>query len=980
MLPIRIEMFGGLVIVDGFRTITRFRTKKAGALLAHLAFHLGRSFPREELIELLWPDTDLDKGRMSLRTELAALRRQLEPPGIPTGSVIEADANFVRLKPGAVNTDVSEYRDALQAGANAADDSERIGPLSTAAALYTGELLSGYYDDWIVPEREHITATYLAALRKLTRLHAALRNTSLALEFAHRAVRADEFSEEAHRDLIRLYLAVGDTEAAAGQLARLLVILRDELARPPSEATRQLQEEVAQRAGTVRPPKQAPASLAAKHVSKEPRSEEAFVGGKPRLYRLPARFTRFFGRIEELERLVRQLTPEGAEASSSQNTRLVTLSGPGGTGKTRLALEAAERLAPAYDNAVWFIPLEEIRDPELIPGAIADTLCINTLCIKRSPSVQVIDQVADVLWGRPTLLVLDNYEQLAVSGSSVVSALLTRAPDLRCLVTSRVRLALPGEREVPLSPLPVPAGQTLPEELLEVPSVQLYVDRAQSVRPDFQITKGNAEAVATLCERLEGVPLAIELAAARAQVLTPAQMADMIGERFALLSTRRTDKVSRHRSLWATIDWSYALLSPELQRFFTQLSVFRGGWTLEAVQSTAAEPRALEYLTQLRGHSMVIAEERGTEFRFSLFDSLRDYADTRLSDEERREAQGRHGAYYWALAERLQMDAPSGGQRAALERLEQDHDNFRAALHRALECDPALATRLAGSLWSFWQAHGHYAEGRAALAKVLAHPANQDVREPAEVEALAHAVNAAGSLAWNQGDYEEGRACHERALALFRSIDHARGTAYALIWLGNDAYHSGDYHTARRHYDESLGLMRALEDENGIGYGLVWLGNVESRLEHYEEAAGFYEECLALARSGNDRQLTSYCLYGLGYGAYKQGRLDDAEGFHRECLLVRQELGDKLGVATSLESFAFLAHAQGRHDRAVELAAAAETLREEIGAPVPPIMRKEYDTMLAASKGSLSPSLHAELEARSRSLGLDGAIALALNA
>lgn len=966
-------MFGGLRVIYGPRTITRFRTKKAGALLAYLAYHVGRTFPREELIELLWPESELDRGRMSLRTELASLRRQLEPPGVPSGCVIEADAIFLRIPREAVSTDVNAFQSALEAAAAATEDAERLDCLATAAAIYTGDLLSGYYDDWIFPEREHLSASYLAALRRLTELHASSRNDALALEYAWKAVQTDPLNEEAHGDLIRLYLTVGDTEAAAGQLERLLSNLCDELAIQPSDETRRLEIEVNRRAGKRSTPRMAGASVTTSPISHSTALKEPRVTASRYPPFLPHHFTRFFGRTVELERLVQLLTPTSTDIPTLQGGGLVTLTGLGGTGKTRLALETAERLAPAYDNAVWFIALEEILDPELIPGAIADTLRL-----KRTPTTPVLDQVVEALSEQPVLLVLDNYEQLVLSGSSLVSALLSRISTLRCLVTSRQRLALPGEREIPLDPLPVPKDRDLLEELLEVPSVQLFVDRAQSVRPDFQITRGNAAAVSALCRRLEGIPLAIELAAARAQVLTAAQMAEMIDDRFSLLSTRQTNKLSRHRSLWAAIEWSFELLPPEVQRFFTRLSLFRGGWTLDAAQAVAAEPRAVEYLSQLRGHSLILAEERGTAFRFRLMDSLREYADHRLSVEERPALEDRHSAYYARIAEMSQYNHSPSGQAETLVRLEEEHDNLRAILQREISRDSALATSIAGDLWKFWQSHGHYREGRALLAQVLTLPSNIHPADTAATGALANVLNGAGSLAWSQGDLEVGRQYQERSLALFHAIGDRRSAGYVLIWLGNAAYHKGDYADARERYKESLNILRELGDTNGIGYSLVWLGNIESRLGRFETASEHYRESLKRARENEDLQLTAYALYGLGHAALKQGRVTEAEAFQRECLLLRQQLGERLGIVTSLESFAFIAHAQGLYDRAVELAAAAQAQRKELDVPLPPIMHKEYDTMLETPRAILSHELYTDAEARGRNLDLEQAIVLAL--
>ena len=302
--------------------------------------------------------------------------------------------------------------------------------------------------------------------------------------------------------------------------------------------------------------------------------------------------------------------------------RLVTLTGLGGAGKTRLAIEVAERLVEPFAGAVWFAPLADITDPRLL----ADTI-LDSLRLVRSPQQEPLEQVIEALSRQPSLLILDNFEQMVEGGAALVQTLLSRVPTLTVLVTSRQLLGLAGEEEFVVPPLLTPNGGETAAQLSLYDSVQLFVDRAQAAMPHFQVTSGNAPAVAELCHRLEGLPLAIELAAARALVLTPAQMLKQLEQRFGFLVSRKRDATERHKTLEAAIEWSYRLLTPELQRFFARLSVFRGGWTAEAAEAVCEEPLALDYLAQLRECSLVLAEEtRGGRMRFRMLESLREYA------------------------------------------------------------------------------------------------------------------------------------------------------------------------------------------------------------------------------------------------------------------------------------------------------------------------------------------------------------------
>jgi non-specific serine/threonine protein kinase len=470
---------------------------------------------------------------------------------------------------------------------------------------------------------------------------------------------------------------------------------------------------------------------------------------------LPVSFTRFFGREPEIGQLCDLLLDSG--------TRLVTLSGPGGTGKTRLALEVASRLVPSFSGAVWFVSLADLSDAALIGDAL-----VGALRLPRTPGREPLEQAIEALSKQPSLLVLDNFEQLVEAGAGVVRTLLERVPDLTILVTSRQLLGLSGEREFALSPLPTPGGAAdTPERLSLYGSVQLFVDRAQAVKPDFQVTNANAPAVAELCDRLEGIPLAIELAAARAQVLTPAQMLAQLQNRFAFLVSRKRDVAERHRTLRAAIDWSFRLLSPELQRFFARLSVFRGGWTVEAAEQVCEEPLALDHLAVLRECSLVRTDDGSgsNEIRFGMLETLREFGQERLRETgEEWVLHKRHLDYFARFSQDSKKHLFGPEQKQWLDRYEHELDNMRSALEAALTDvgDPDSGLRLALGYDRFWQVRGYVSEARGWLKRLLG------CANALSEESRAKALYAAGFFALRQGDNPEARVLLEESLSAFR--------------------------------------------------------------------------------------------------------------------------------------------------------------------------------------------------------------------
>jgi predicted ATPase/DNA-binding SARP family transcriptional activator len=982
--PWRIELFGGLRASLGSQVITRFSTRKAGALLAYLAYFPQRSHSREELIEIFWTDAPLEAGRNSLRVALNSLRRRLELPGMPRGSVLVADAVQVHLNPAAVTTDVREFEALLVSARQASLPADRVRLWSQAVALVRGELLPGYYEEWLSLERHRLSSAHYEALRQLSRALEESGELSRALDAACRTVQADPLREEAHLDLMRLYVASGQPAAALRQYQEWERMLWAEFQQRPAEALRRFARQLQAKLQAAPAPPSVPA---AKPPVALPTGEIPSVPPTSTLptpfpaARLPLQFTRFFGREREIKKLMERLWPvsppflvpatfKGEQEGVGAPSRLVTLTGPGGTGKTRLAVEVAGRLSEAYQGAIWFVELAEVTQARYIPDAL-----LQALHLERTPDAQPMEQVVAALSGQLALLVLDNFEHLAQEGVLTILTLRQRIPTLTLLVTSRRRLALPAEQEFPLAPLPLPDRDELPERVVECASVQLFVDRAQAARPDFQVTPRNAATIAALCQCLEGVPLAIELAAARALTITPQQMLERLQRRFELLVAGRKGGQARHRSLWEAIDWSYRLLSPELQHLFLRVSVFRGGWTLEAAQRVCDAPGALDCLTQLRSHSLVLTEEVGGQMRFRLLETLREFAREKLSPPEMASLRARHGRYFLQLAEEAEPELDGPRQDVWLDRLESEHHNLRAALDWSVEAGRSeIGLRLGSALRRFWDVRGPHSEGRAYLGSALALS-----ESAADSQARAAALHAAGDLADSQGDYRAAVAHYRESLRIRRLSGDREGIGLCLNGLGIVAFKQGDTETAGALYAESLEIARELGNRSREAIVLGNLGSVSIQQKDYDRARRYHEASLVIARELGNIAGIALALHCLGIIAIDQKDYVGARTHYRESLALRRGSGDRMGIAGLLYAFGNLACEEDRWERSIRLFGATTAMAERSGTSiVPPSIVEDYHRVLAELRAAVGEQAFAADWRQGHAMTEEQAVAYAL--
>ena len=669
-----------------------------------------------------------------------------------------------------------------------------------------------------------------------------------------------------------------------------------------------------------------------------------------RVTNLPAQPTRLVGRDPELETVRALLVAE--------DTRMITLTGPGGTGKTRLAFQVAADTVDDFPDGVYGVLLAPVTDPEVVPLELARVLGIDEV-----PTQPIIEALKAGLAGRRTLIVFDNFEHVGAA-ASLLADLLSACPRLKLLVTSREPLRIAAERQYPVPPLP------------ESDAVMLFVERARAVRPDFELTDETAPIVAEICERLDGLPLAVELAAAWSKVLPPAALLRRLERRLELPASRSADVPARQSTLREAIAWSYDLLSDEERRLHTRLSVFMGGCTVEAAERVA-DPEGelridvLEGIASLVDRSLLRESEDGEgEPRFAMLATIREYAREQLR--ETGEEDGvlrRHALEFARFAEEADAELRTGDQLLWFGRLEREHDNLRAALDSsAASGDDETALRLGGALGWFWYAHGHAVEGCARLTDLLARTQN------APDELRARPMYALGVLLDQRGEPERAAELVERSLAVFREQGEQESVARALNSLGGIKRALGDLESARSLLEDSISVRRELGDEPGTAWALTNLGAVGFEQGDLDEAESHFKEALLLDRAHGNEWGAAVALDNLAAVALERGDYDRAGGLVRDALVSAQRLADQELVAFGLEKAGVLAASEGNVVRAGRLAGAADGLRESAGIERSRFDREWLDRHLSAATGD-------EFEAgrvAGRALEPDGALLEAL--
>ncbi|HKH10183.1 MAG TPA: tetratricopeptide repeat protein [Rubrobacter sp.] len=670
--------------------------------------------------------------------------------------------------------------------------------------------------------------------------------------------------------------------------------------------------------------------------------------------------------------------------------RLLTFTGPGGVGKTRLALRVAQDLVGEFEDGVYLVSLAPVRAPELVVPAIGRTLGITE--VGERP---LHERLGTYLKDKRVLLLLDNFEHVAPA-ATVVSQLLTTCPSLAVLATGRERLHLSGEHEYPVPPLTVPDRERLPaaEDLARYEAVALFVERARAAKPDFRLTGENAGAVAEICARLDGLPLAIELAAARVKLLPPRALLSRLRQGSGLLRGGGLDLPARQRTLRSTLQWSHDLLDEHEQRMLRRLSVFTGGCTLRAAEAVSdargdLPAETLELVASLVDKNLLRpVEGMGGEPRLFMLETIREYALERLAESgEEENVREAHAASYLALAEEAEPKLTTAGQMPWLDLLEREHNNLRAALRWSLDmARTETVLRLVGALWRFWHVRGYLSEGTRWLEEALALHGGEpslrarvlsgggelahsqgdldraeELREGAlalsrqlgEEAQIAAALNGVAFVIRRRGEFARARAMHQEALELYRKMDDRWGVGRSMDLLGRAAAFEGDYEAALPQLEEGLRMRREVGDREGIAESMAVTGLAALGREDYGKARSLLQEARVIMEELGDPRGIAKTTVGLGDVDLNVGDQGAAQALYEEALTLLKDVGDKWWMAWCLEGMAEVAVARTRPERAARLFGAAESLRGAIGAPRPAGFRGYCERDLALARDSL---------------------------
>ena len=797
--PPRIELDGQSIHLE---------RRKSMALLAYLAVE-GGQHQRDFLSALLWPDTNQSNAFKNLRQILWEIQQSLGE------GVLASDREQICLNDGErAWLDVHEFEALISKGNTEEDISLRIPLLVDAARLYRNHFLTGFslkdahpFNDWAFAEAEDLRHKLSLVLGRLSEDSSRLGQAKQAIPYARRLVSLDPLDEAAHRKLMEVYLQAGQHSAALKQYEACEQILRKELNLDPQPETRALYRKL--RKGEMKP------------LQLEGSVKEI----TPR-HNLPHPLSTFIGREKQLDEIIRLIT----------KSRLVTLAGAGGIGKTCMAVQVGHKLLKEYADGVWLVPFDSLSDPGLVSQTVA-----AIFDIQEGATYSILEKLIEFLRTKTALLIFDNCEHLLGACAQLATSLLGNCPELHILGTSRETLNVTGEAVYTMPSLSRPESDAPVDELVQFESIRLFSERAALSNPSFILTPANAQPVVEICRRVDGIPLAIELAAARVNILQVEEILKQLQQSFAMLSSDSRTIMPRHQTLQASMDWGWGLLEESEQKFLCQLSVFAGGWTLESAQAVC-DGDVLSLTSALVKKSLIVVDQAaGRETRYHFHEIVRQYVHEKLvKSGGESQVRTRHLGYFTNLSERAELELRGPSLVDWMERLNDERNNLRAALHWADQTDIEEGLYLSSRLMRYWES-ANLPEGRRWLENFVHKPESKDF--PA---ARAHALNSySWLLMWLQ-QFDKGFALAEEGLALFRAAGNRQGEVDILISLENMYQFKDEVETSIEVGKQALALAQSLGDRWRHANALLYLGwsyhDLEKRFEYWEKAIPLYRE------------------------------------------------------------------------------------------------------------------------------------------
>lgn len=1024
MTKLSLRLLGPFQAYLDDRPLTSFESDKARALLAYLAVEMGNPQPRSKTASLFWPDWSESKARANLRATLANLRttlldRNAQPP------LILANRQTICFDPTSNHyLDIQKFSDSLKAipssWHNAVDtegiDAKIVVQIQRAVNLYQGPFMDGFYLDacaeyesWLLFTRERLQRQQVDALQLLAQFFEYQGDYVHARGYAERQIEIDPLDESAQRLLMRNLARLGQRSAALLTYITYRQRLSEELGLKPDAETVTLHHQIQR--GELFPPY--PKSDSQTALRRRPESVSMRHRTVNPLHNLPASMTSFVGRMKEQKTICQLLR--------QNDVRMVTITGPGGVGKTRLALEAARTLVPDFADGIYFVELAPLREAEVIAATLA-----QTLDIRESGSQSLREALLTKLRDKQMLIFLDNFEHV-MDGAKLVTELMATAPQVKVLITSRERLRLYGEHEVSIQPLTVPAHEGDPalSDVHASDAVRLFIQRAQAVQPDFMINDENAQPIAQICTYLDGLPLAIELAAARMRYdsfeLLWGHICDEQRDVLPLLRHGPRNVEPKHQTMQSAIAWSYNLLTIPEQIVFRHLSVFVGGCTVDAIAVLCSHVDASLSNVEDCLHSLLdkhLIQQKvniGGPTRYAQLETIREYGFEQLvaHGEDDVTCLG-HVDYYLALAESVDAEFRQGGNPAYMVPIRREQDNLRAAMMWTIEQGKTKrALRLSGVLTNLWESEGLFSEGLNWSQKVI-----QLAQSEAPAPATLKAIWYAGFLARGLGEFETAKPLFEQCLKLSRQIEEPHWTARSMSMLADIHFLEGNYEEMVQLDRKSLQIRRTLPVDWSYGMALTNMGGrmvrvgnrlqarlyleegraILSELEHpygltnvllglsrlaiqegdYHLARQHVEEAMGFAKETGHSNTYSGVLSGLSEVAIAEGDYATAREFATEALTLRNRAGETIKVLELLDLFAILAQHQGDPLLAVKLAGATAGQRKLLGVVMPPVDREKFNQEIALAHKELTSQAAATAWAEGEGMTLEEAIAAAV--